>query len=133
MQCRLGISAQEKFLGMETAPSNFQQNIQVVGEGRLLLLEAGSEPCWHGCCSTEWSHRSLQLCIPSICLDSQSIEKSKSRGGEGAFFNNSNYNLAKPKLVPRNFAQLAPFSNSKNILKECLLSHIAIKMIQVIT
>ena len=49
------------------------------------------------------------ICIPSICLDSQSI--GKSRGGESAFSNNSNSNLANPKLVPRTLTSFSEKSN----------------------
>ena len=38
------------------------------------------------------------MCIPSICLDSQSTERS--RRGKSAFSNNSNSYLTNPKLVP---------------------------------
>ena len=56
--CRLGISAPEKFLRMETVPSNFQQNLPNIREenrnrsdcfkvaksaSKLLLLEARSQ------------------------------------------------------------------------------------------
>ena len=49
------------------------------------------------------------ICIPSICLDSQSSEKS--RGGESAFSNNSNSNLENPKLVPRTLTSFSEKSN----------------------
>ena len=49
------------------------------------------------------------VCIPSICLDSQSTEKR--RGGEIIFSSNSNFNLAKPKLVPRTLTSFSEKSN----------------------
>ena len=49
------------------------------------------------------------ICIPPICLDSQSAEKS--RGGESAFSNDSNFNLADPKLESRT---LTPFCEKSN-------------------
>ena len=49
------------------------------------------------------------ICIPSICLDSQSSEKS--RGGESAFSNNSNSNFENPKLVPRTLTSFSEKSN----------------------
>ena len=55
----------------------------------------------------KWYQNSIS--IPSICLDSQSTEKS--RGGESAFSNNSNSNLAEPKLVSR---ALTSFSEKTN-------------------
>ena len=74
---------------METVPSNIQQDMPNIEEktrnrpvcfkvvksaSKLLLLEARSQQCWHGCSSTELVSRE-SICIPSICLDSQSIEK----------------------------------------------------------
>ena len=49
------------------------------------------------------------ICIPSICLDSQST--GKSTGGESAFSNNSNSNLANSKLVPRTLTSFSEKSN----------------------
>ena len=49
------------------------------------------------------------VCIPSIYLDSQNT--GKRRGGESSFSNNSNSNLANPKLVPRT---LTPFSGKSD-------------------
>ena len=114
LQSRLGISAPERFLRMETVPSSFQQNMANIGQetrnkpvcfkvtksaSKLLLLEAGSQQSWNRCSSTEMVSQK-SICIPSICLDSQSTEKS--RGGGSPFSNNSNSNLADPKLVPQN-------------------------------
>ena len=123
LQCRLGISAPERFLRMETVPSSFQQNMANIGEdtrnrpvcfkviksaSKLLLLEAGYQQSWNRCSSTEMVSQK-SICIPSICLGSQSTEKS--RGGESPFSNNSNSNLADPKLVPRT---LTSFSEKPN-------------------
>ena len=108
---------------METVPSNFQQNMPSIGEESrnrpvcfkvvksaftLLLLEAGSQKSWHRCFSTEMVSKE-SICIPSICLNSQSTEKS--RGGESAFSNNSKSNLANPKLVPRTLTSFSKKSN----------------------
>ena len=75
---------------METVPSNFQQNMPNIEEEtsdkpvyfkvaksayKLLLLEAGSQQSWHRCSSTEMLLQE-SICIPSVCLDSQSTEKS---------------------------------------------------------
>ena len=113
LQGRLGISAPERFLRMETVPSSFQQNMANIGEetrnrpvcfkviksvSKLLLLEAGSQQSWNRCSSTEMVAQK-SICIPSICLDSQSTEKS--RGGESPLPDNSNSNLADTNLVPR--------------------------------
>ena len=113
---------------METGSRNFQQNMPNIGEetrnrpvcfkvvksaSKLFLLEAGSQQSWHRCSSTDMISQE-SICIPSICLDSQSNEKD--RGGESAFSNNSYYNLAKPKLVPQT---LTSFSEKS--------SHFAIK------
>ena len=49
------------------------------------------------------------ICIPSISLDSQSAEKS--RGGESAFSNDSNFNLADPKLESRTLTSFRETSN----------------------
>ena len=123
MQGRLGILAPERFLRMETAPSIFQQNMPNTGEetknrpvcfkvvistSKLLFLEARSRQFWYRCSSTEMVSQE-SICIPSNCLDSQSTEKS--RGGESTFSNNSNCNLANPKLVPR---ALMSFSKKSN-------------------
>ena len=62
----------------------------------------------HRCSSTEMVSQE-SICIPSIYLDSQSTEKS--RGGESAFSNNSNSNLANPKLVPRTLTSFSDKSN----------------------
>ena len=74
---------------METVPSNFQQDMSIIGEktrnrpvcfkvvksaSKLLLLEARFQQSWHRCSSTELVSQE-SICIPSICLDSQSIEK----------------------------------------------------------
>ena len=132
LQGRLGVSTPEKFLRMETVPSNFQQNMANIGKetrnrpvyfkvikstSKLLLLEARSQQSWHRCSSTGMISQKT-TCIPSICLDSQSTEKS--RGGEKAFSNSSNSNLAEPKLVPR---ALTSFMRNSTILplKEDLL------------
>ena len=96
LQGKLGISAAERFLRMETVPSNFQQNMANIGE------ETGNRPVY-------FKVITKVLSIPSICLDSQSTEKS--RGGESAFSNNSNSNLANPKLVRR---ALTSFSEKPN-------------------
>ena len=124
MQGRLGISAPERFLTMENAPSNFQQNMPNIGEetrnrpvcfkvvksaSKLLLLLAGSQQSWHKYSSTEMVLQDF-ICIPSIYLDSQST--AKSRGGESAFSNNSNSNLANPKLVPRILTSFSDKSNN---------------------
>ena len=53
----------------------------------------------------------MTICISSIFLDSKSTEKS--RGGERAFPNISNFNLADPKLVP---GTLTSFSEESNHL-----------------
>ena len=68
LQDRLGISSPDRFLRMETVPSNFQQNMPNIGEktknrpvcikvvksaSKLLLLEAGFQQSWRGCSSTE--------------------------------------------------------------------------------
>ena len=89
LQGRLGFSAPERFLGMEAASSNFQQNMPKIGEetrnrpvcfkvvksaSKLLLLEGSFQHSWHGSSSTELVSQE-SICIPSICLDSQSIEK----------------------------------------------------------
>ena len=123
LQGRLGISAPERFLRMETVPSSFQRNMANIGEetrnrlvcfkviksaSKLLLLEAGSQQSWNRCSSTEMVSQK-SICIPLICLDSQSTEKS--RGGESPFSNNSNSNLADPKLAPRT---LTSFSEKTN-------------------
>ena len=131
LQGRLGISAPERFLRMETVPSNFQQNMPNVGEetrnrpaclkvvksaSTLLLLEAGSQQPWHRCSSTEMVSQD-STCIPSICLDSQNTEKSI--GGESAFSNNSNSNLADLKLVPRtvmSFSERSKYFATKRTL-----------------
>ena len=47
--------------------------------------------------------------ILSICVDSQSTEKS--RGGESTFSSKSNSNLANPKLVPRTLTSFSEKSN----------------------
>ena len=108
---------------METVPSSFQQNMPSIGEESknrpvcfkvvksaftLLLLEARSQKSWHRCFSTEMVSKEF-ICIPSICLNSQSTEKS--RGGESAFSNNSKSNLANPKLVPRTLTSFSEKSN----------------------
>ena len=108
---------------METVPSNFQQNMPNIEEEtsdkpvyfkvaksayKLLLLEAGSQQSWHRCSSTEMLLQE-SICIPSVCLDSQSTEKSW--GVQVAFPNISNLNLADPKLVPR---PLTSFSEKSN-------------------
>ena len=113
LQGRLGISAPEKFLRMETVSSSFQPNMAnirkdtrnipvcfkvIKSASKLLLLEAGSQQSWNRCSSTEVVSQK-SICIPFICLDSQSTEKGG--GGESPFSNNSNFNLADPKLVPR--------------------------------
>ena len=87
----------------------------VKSASNLLLLEAGSQQSWNRRSSTEMISQE-SICIPSICLDSQST--GKSGGGESAFSDNSNSNLANPKVVPRN-----PKSFSEIILplKEDLL------------
>ena len=123
LQGRLGISAQEIFLRMETMPTNFQQNMPNIGEetrnrpvcfnvvksaSKLLFLEVGSQQSWHRCSSTEMVSQE-SVCIPSICFDSQSTEKS--RGGESFSSNNSNSNLANPKLVPRTLTSFNRKSN----------------------
>ena len=94
LQGSLGISAPKRFLGMEIVLSNFQQNMPNIGEetrnrpvcfkvaksaSTLLLLEARSQQSWHRCSSTEMVSQE-SVCIPSICLDSQSTKKY--RGGE---------------------------------------------------
>ena len=57
----------------------------------------GSQQSWHRCSSTEMVSQD-STCISSIYLDSQSTEKGI-RGGESAFSNNSNSNLANPRVV----------------------------------
>ena len=89
LQDRLGISSHKRFLRMETVPSNLQQDMPNNGEktrnrlvyfnvvksaSKLLLLEARSQQSWHGFSSTELVSQE-SICILSICLDSQSIEK----------------------------------------------------------
>ena len=89
LQDRLGISSPKRFFRMETVPCNIQQDIPNIEEktgnrpvffevvksaSKLLLLEARSQQCWHGCSSTELVSQE-SICIPSIGLDSQSIEK----------------------------------------------------------
>ena len=59
-------------------------------------MEARSQQPWHRCSSTEMVSQK-SICIPSICLDSQSTEKG--RGGESAFSNNSNSNYGVPKFI----------------------------------
>ena len=123
MQCRLGISTPESFLRMETAPSNFQQNMPNIGEetrnrpvhfkvvksaSKLLLLEARFQQSRHRCSSTNMVSQE-SICIPSICLTSQSTEKS--RGGESASSDDSNSNLVNPKLVPRTLTSFSEKSN----------------------
>ena len=91
LQGRLGITALERVLRMETVPSKFQQNMPNIGEetrnrpvcfkvvkstSKLLLLEAGSQQSWHTCSSTEMVSQE-SICISCICLDSQSNEKSR--------------------------------------------------------
>ena len=49
------------------------------------------------------------ICIPSICLNSQSA--TKSRGGESAFFNDGNFNIADPKLESRTLTSFREKSN----------------------
>ena len=86
LQCRLAISATERFLRMETAPSNLQQNMSNIGEETrnkhvcfkvvksafmLLLLEARSQQSCKRCSSTEMVSQE-SICISSICHDSQS-------------------------------------------------------------
>ena len=68
LQNRLGISSPDRFLRMETVPSNFQQDMPNIGEetrnrpvcfkvvksaSKLLLLEASFQQSWRGCSSTE--------------------------------------------------------------------------------
>ena len=68
LQDRLRISSPDRFLRMETVPSNFQQDMPNIGEktknrpvcikvvksaSKLLLLEAGFQQSWRGCSSTE--------------------------------------------------------------------------------
>ena len=104
-------------------PSNFQQIMSNIGEetrngpvcfkvvklaSKSLLLEAKSQQCWHRCSSTEIISQE-SICIPSVCLDLQSTEKS--RGGESVFSNNSNSNLANPKLVPRTLTSFSETSS----------------------
>ena len=123
LQGRLGFSAPERFLGMEAASSNFQQNMPKIGEetrnrpvcfkvvksaSKLLLLQAGSQQSWHKYSSTEMVLQDF-ICIPSIYLDSQSTEKS--RGGQSAFSKNRNSNLANLKLVPRTPTSFSEKSN----------------------
>ena len=123
LQCRLGISAPGRFIRLDTLHSNFQQNMPNFGEetrnrpvcfkvvkstSKLLLLEVGSQQSWHRCSSIETVSQE-SICIPSICLDLQSTEKS--RGGESAFSNNSNSNLANPKVVPRTLTSFSEKSN----------------------
>ena len=48
-----------------------------------------------------------------ICLDTKSTEKST--GGDSTFSNNSNFNLADPKMVPRT---LASFSEKPSLILE---------------
>ena len=108
---------------METGSRNFKQNMPNIGEetrnrpvcfkvvksaSKLFLMEAGSQQSWHRCSSTDMISQE-SLCIPSICLDSQSTEKG--RGGESAFSNNSNYNLANPKLVPQTLTSFSEKSS----------------------
>ena len=86
LQDRLGISSPERILRME---SNIQQDMPIIGEktrnrpvcfkvvksaSKLLLLEARSQQSRHGYSSTQLVSQE-SICIPSICLDSQSIEK----------------------------------------------------------
>ena len=89
LQDRLGISSPDRFLRMETVPSNFQQDMPNIGEktrnrpvcfkvvksaSNLLFLEARFQQSWHGCSSAELVSQE-SICIPSIRLDSKSIEK----------------------------------------------------------
>ena len=123
LQGWLGISASERFLRMETLPSNFQQNIPNIGEEtrnrsvyfkvaksvfKLLLLEEGSQQSWHRCSSTKMVSQE-PIWIPSICLDSQSTEKS--RREESAFSDNNNSSLANLKLLPRTHTSFSQKSN----------------------
>ena len=88
LQDRLAISSPERFLRMETVPSNIQQDMPIIGKktrnrpvcfkvvksaSKLLLLEARSQQSWHGCSSTQLVSRE-SICITSICLAPQSIE-----------------------------------------------------------
>ena len=94
-------------------PSDFLQDLSNIGEetknrpvcfkvvkstSTLLLLKAGSQLTCHGSSSTELVSQE-PICIPPICLDLQSTEKS--REGESGFSDNSNSNFANPKFVPR--------------------------------
>ena len=94
---------QKKSSEWKLVPSDFLQDLSNIGEetknrpvcfkvvkstSTLLLLEAGSQQTCHGSSSTELVLQQ-PICIPSICLDSQSTEKS--REGESG----------NPKLVPR--------------------------------
>ena len=91
LQDRLRISSPDKFHGMETVPSNIQQDMPITGEktrnrpvcfkvvksaSKLLLLEARSQQSWHGYSSTQLVSQE-SICIPSICLASLSIEKAE--------------------------------------------------------
>ena len=68
LQWRLGVVAPERFLGMKTVSSNFQENMSNIGEkprnrpvcfkvvklaSMLLLLEAGYQESWYICSSEE--------------------------------------------------------------------------------
>ena len=86
LQDRMGILSPERFLRMEC---NTMQDMPIIGEktrnravcfkvvksaSKLLLLEARSQQSQHGYSSTQLVSQK-SICIPSICLDSQSIEK----------------------------------------------------------
>ena len=80
----------------------------VKSTSKLLFSEATSRQSWYRCSSTEMVLQE-SICIRSICLDSQSTEKS--RGGESTFSNDSNSSLANPKLVPRTLMSFSEKSN----------------------
>ena len=80
----------------------------VKSTSKLLFLEDTSRQSWYRCSSTEMVLQE-SICIPSICLDSQSTEKS--RGEESTFSNNSTSNVANPKLVPRTLMTFSEKSN----------------------
>ena len=117
LQGRLGISAPERL-----CPLIFSKLCQILGKKPEIDLFASrlsnqlpshyswkpSQQCWHRCSSTEIVSQE-SICIPSICLDLQSTKKS--RGGESVFSNNSNSNLANPKLVPRTLMSFSETSS----------------------
>ena len=89
LQGRLGISAPEKFLRMETVSSSFQPNMAnirkdtrnipvcfkvIKSASKLLLLEAGSQQSWKDALQQKWYHKSLYA-FPSFALIHKVLKK----------------------------------------------------------